>query len=597
MAKKVNEKMDEMLRLDIIEPVDGVPEWISPMICVPKGKDDVRLCINMKFPNKAIQHEHFPLPVIETLLNKLEGSKYFSRLDITSAYHHVELHPDSRSVTTSMTSQGLMRFKRLMFGINCAPEIFQRIMTQMLAGIEGIIIYIDDVIISGRTLGEHDARLEEVLSVLKRNNALLNKNKCVYRVKDIEVFGFKVSEAGISPSAEKTSAIKNFRVPQSTEEVRSFLGLVNFVGHFIPHLSTRTEPLRQFVRGAVNSFGQDQLTAFNDLRNELSKNVRTLGFYDPDDITELYADASPVGLGAVLVQRDSGSTPRVISFASKGLSDAERIYPQTQREALAVVWAVEKFYLYLFGLKFTIFSDHKALEYIFGGKYRDGRRACSRAEAWALRLQPYNFVVKYVPGSSNISDILSRLCPQSEPSFDDESEHFLFAIGQDPIAITLEEIRTETCHDEILSAVITALETHDWPKELFRYQAFADELGIIDKVVVRNDRIVLPQKLRSRALDIAHRGHPGIVAMRRNLRERVWWPCMDRDVTEKVQECLGCTAVSNQFPPEPMHRKRMPERAWQILPLTSSRRRIARRSLCWWTNSFLKHFIPHKQLR
>lgn len=221
----------------------------------------------------------------------------------------------------------------------------------------------------------------------------------------------------------------------------------------------------------------------------------------------------------------------------------------------------------MYGLRFSIFSDHKALEYIFSGKHRDGRRACSRAESWALRLQPYDFEVKYIPGSTNISDILSRLCPQDEPPFDEASEHFLFAIGEGPLAITLEEIRVETANDEVLPAVIIALENNEWPEKLFRYQAFANELGVIDQVVVRNDRIVLPKKLRSRALDIAHRGHPGIVTMRRNLRERVWWPCMDREVTERVQECLGCTAVSRQFPPEPMLRKEMPERAWQEIAI------------------------------
>ncbi|XP_062541405.1 uncharacterized protein K02A2.6-like [Armigeres subalbatus] len=206
----------EMLRVDIIE---GVPEWISPMVVVPKGTDDVRLCINMKYPNQAIQREHFPLPVIETLLNKLKGCKFFSRLDITAAYHHVELHPDSRGITTFMTSRGLMRFKRLMFGINCAPEIFQRIMTQMLAGIEGVIVYIDDVIISGRTLEEHNARLAEVEAVLEQNHATLNKTKCIYGVKEMEVFGFKFSATGISPATENTSAIRNFRIPESKEEI------------------------------------------------------------------------------------------------------------------------------------------------------------------------------------------------------------------------------------------------------------------------------------------------------------------------------------------------------------------------------------------
>lgn len=565
MEDKVDMKIQQMLNNDVIEPAVGPPEWISPMVVVPKGKDDIRLCINMKYPNQAIQREHYPLPMIDTLLNKLRGSTWFSKLDITSAFHHIELHPESRGITTFMTSRGLMRFKRLMFGINCAPEIFQRVMCDMLAGIEGVVVYIDDIVVSGETKEQHDARLAEVLSVLRGNNATLNEEKCLIGVKQLEILGYNVSAAGISPSDDKISAIHNFRQPETREEVRSFLGLINFVGQFIPHLSTRTEPLRQFMRGDVDRFGEDQERAFDDLRNELSGTVRRLGFFDPKDETELYVDASPVGLGAVLTQRDNLNTPRIICFASKGLTKAERVYPQTQREALAVVWGVEKFYPYLFGTEFTVYTDHKTLEYIYGGKHRDGKRACSRAEGWALRLQPYNFRIKHIPGSSNISDVLSRLCPQSdsEKPFDDESEHYLCAIEDRFAAITLHEIQNETANDETLSAVIEAVHSQLWPPNLYHYQSFSKELGVIDGVLVRDDRIVLPAKLRPRALDIAHRGHPGVVSMRRNLREKVWWPYMDRDVGDRIQECAGCAAVSVQSPAEPMIRKEMPERAWQ----------------------------------
>lgn len=567
MEEKVDAKILEMLRNDVIEPVNGPADWISPMVIVPKGNDDVRLCINMKYPNEAIQREHYPLPVIETFLNKLRGSTVFSRLDITSAFHHVELHPESRGITTFMSSRGLMQFKRLMFGINCAPEIFQRIMTEMLSGIEGVIVYIDDIVVSGRNQAEHDARLQEVLSVLKKNNAKLNESKCAIGVQQLDILGFKVSSSGISPSDDKITAIRNFRQPETKEEVRSFLGLVNFVAHFIPNLSTRSEPLRKFVRGDVTEFGKSQQDAFDDLRTELSSNVRRLGFYDPKDVTELYVDASSVGLGSVLVQRDKSNIPRIISFASKGLTATERIYPQTQREALAVVWAVEKFYLYLFGLRFTIFTDHKTLEYIYGGKYRDGRRACSRAEGWALRLQPYDFEIKHIPGFENISDVLSRLCGQLDTAFDEDSEHFLLAVGDGPIAITLDEIKNETKNDKILQSVIKSLESGDWPHDLVRYQAFDKELGVREGIVVRDERIVLPATLRRRALEIEHRGHPGVVSMRRRLRERVWWPCMDNDVGNMVQECAGCAAVSRQHPPEPMLRKEIPDRAWQEIAI------------------------------
>lgn len=567
MEAKVDQKILQMLRSDVIEPALGPPEWISPMVVVPKGRDDIRLCINMKYPNQAIKREHYPLPMIDTLLNKLRGSTYFSKIDITSAFHHIELHPESRAITTFMTGRGLMRFKRLMFGINCAPEIFQRVMTEMLAGIEGIIVYIDDVVVSGRDRKEHDARLQEVLAVLEDNNAMLNKEKCMFGVKKLEILGYEVSAAGISPSEEKITAIRNFRCPETKEEARSFLGLVNFIGHFIPDLSTRTEPLRKFIRGDVSDFGVAQLEAFEDLRNEISNNVQKLGFFDPVDRTELYVDASPVGLGAVLTQKDGRNAARIVSFASKGLTKAERIYPQTQREALAVVWAVEKFYPYLFGTKFTVFTDHKTLEYIYQGKHQHGKRACTRAEGWALRLQPYNFTVQHIPGYTNISDICSCLCPPTEIPFDESTEHYLCSIGEVPNAITLHEIKTETSLDETMSAVIEAIRTQSWPKELFRYQAFAKELGVIKDIVVREDRIILPQKLRQRALEIAHRGHPGIVAMRRNLREKVWWPCMDRDVGEYVLQCAGCAAVSGLDAPEPMQRKLMPERAWQEIAI------------------------------
>ncbi|XP_058816278.1 uncharacterized protein K02A2.6-like [Topomyia yanbarensis] len=567
MKEKVDKKIVEMLSNDIIERAVGPPDWISPMVVVPKGRDDIRLCINMKFPNEAIQREHYPLPVIETFLNKLRGATWFSKLDITSAFHHIELHPDSRGITTFMTDRGLMRFKRLMFGINCAPEIFQRIMTEMLAGIDGVIVYLDDIVVAGQTREDHDLRLKQVLSVLKENNAKLNTSKCLIGVNELEILGFKVSATGISPSDDKVLAIRNFRKPETKEQVRSFLGLVNFVGHFIPMLSTRTEPLRQFIRGDVATFGKEQKDAFDDLREELSKNVRKLGFFDPKDTTQLFVDASPVGLGAVLVQRDTSEIPRIVSFASKGLTASERVYPQTQREALAVVWAVERFYLYLFGIKFTIFTDHKTLEYIYGGNHRESKRACTRAEGWALRLQPYDFEIKHIPGSTNISDILSRLCCQEDKPFDDNAEHYLCAIGEGPVAITLDEIRQATKQDEILEAVSQSLETDEWQTQLIHYQAFKKELGNVGGIIVRDDRIVLPTILRHRALDIAHRGHPGVVTMRRYLREKVWWPYMDRDIVEKIQECAGCASVSSQGPPEPMHRKEMPERAWQDIAI------------------------------
>lgn len=563
MEDRVNAKLDQLMEEGIIERAEGPPDWISPMVVVPKGKDDVRLCINMKLPNEAIKREHYPLPTIETFLNKLRGARWFSKLDLKLGFHHVELHPDSRHITTFMSGKGLMRYTRLMFGINCAPEIFQRIMTEMLTGVEGVIVFIDDIVVFGCTKFQHDERLKEVLSVLKQNRATLNKEKCKFGVTEIEILGFKVDCEGVTPTDEKIKALKNFRMPVTKEEARSFLGLITFVGHFIPDLSTRADPLRRFIRGDVATFGNEQEKAFNDLRETLASSVLKLGHYNPKDTTEVYVDASPVGLGAALVQRSASDKPRIIFLASKSLTATEKVYPQTQREALAVVWAVERFYLYLFGLHFTVFSDHKTLEYLYRGKYQDGRRACSRAEGWALRLQPYDFDIKHIGGKSNIADTLSRLCLQTDEAFDESSEFGLCAIGEGEAAISVSEIKAETEQDATLQEVIAALKNQDWPPTLIQYQALHKELGVTDGVLVRNERATLPTKLRSRALKIAHSGHPGKVGMKRILREKVWWPGMDRDVEKEADDCLGCRAVSKMDPPEPMHRRDLPERAWQ----------------------------------
>jgi RNase H-like domain found in reverse transcriptase/Reverse transcriptase (RNA-dependent DNA polymerase) len=401
----VEQKLQTMLDQDIIEVVNGPATWISPLLVVPKGIDDVRLCVDMRGPNKSIKRNHHPMPVIETFLPKLKGMKKHSRIDMSNAYYHMELSEESRALTAFMTGRGVMRYKRMMFGLNAAPEIFQKRITTMLQGLEGVIAFVDDIVVSGRNDEEHDARLKLLLQRLEENNATLNEKKCLYGQSEIEILGFLVDGKGIRPAESKVRAIKDFREPETKEEVRSFLGLVQFVGHFIPNLATKTEPLRKMIRQEVTQFGEEQRTAFNALRLELSTTVMKLGYFDQKDATEVYVDASPVGLGAVLIQKKKGIA-RVIAFASKSLTDTERNYPQTQREALAAVWAVERFYFYLFGLKFKLFTDHKTLEYIFKNLHQNNKRACTRAEGWALRLQPYNYEMIHLPGQSNIADIL-----------------------------------------------------------------------------------------------------------------------------------------------------------------------------------------------
>lgn len=457
LEAKINKKIDELVRMDIIEPVNKPSSWISPMVPILKPDDDIRICIDMRAPNKAIIRENHPLPTMEQLITKFAKAKVFSKLDIKNAFHQVELNENSREITTFITSKGLYRYKRLMFGISCAPEHFQKIMERMLLSCEGVVNFIDDIVVFGRDDKEHDTRLQKVLTVLKNNNVLLNNNKCVFKTKSINFLGHELSSLGIKPLEKYLKVIETFRAPETIEEIQSFLGLVNFVGKWIPNLSTLTEPMRKLLRQKIHKnanitalWQKEQAVALNELKSCLSK-IPTLGYYDPKDRTQVIADASPVALGSVLVQYDNKG-PRIIAFGNKSLTNIEKRYCQTEKEALALVWAIEHFHMYLYGKKFELITDHKPLEVIFGTR----SKPCARIERWVLRLQSYDFKVIYKPGKSNIADPLSRLCanPYVQKSSLD-LEHHVNQIVQyaRPIALSLKSIIEASNEDHELNLV------------------------------------------------------------------------------------------------------------------------------------------------
>ena len=234
LENQVAAKLEEMLRQDIIEFVNEPSKWISPMVIVPK-KGDVRICIDMRQANKAVLREHYPLPTFEELSHKLVGSTIFSKVDIKQAFHQLELEEECRHITTFISPMGLMRYKRLMFGLSSAPETFQKTIEFIARGLKGVLIYIDDMIIFGRDESEHKENLRNLLEMLKYYNVILNEGKCQYGMLKLEFLGFHISSQGIRISEEKVNAIKNFTIPKTSDELSGFLGLISYVSKHIPH--------------------------------------------------------------------------------------------------------------------------------------------------------------------------------------------------------------------------------------------------------------------------------------------------------------------------------------------------------------------------
>ena len=344
----------------------------------------------------------------------------FSKLDLRQAYNQVEMTPESQKLATINTSKGLYSFVRLAYGIHSAPGIFQRIMTTLLAGIPHVAVFIDDVLVGGRTLNEHDQALREVLRRMNDAGLRLNKTKCSFRVDQVTYLGYKVSGRGVQPTTDKQRAILEAPAPRDLTQLRAWLGLLNYYSKFLKGASSVLAPLYRLLRkGQKWTWGGEQDAAFSTAKR-LILDPPCIAHFNPDRDTVLACDASPYGLGCVLSQVDQESLERPVAFYFRTLSDTEKRYAQTDKEGLAVVAGVKKFHYFLCGRRFTIKTDHKPLLGLLGENKPLSLMASARVLRWAMLLSAYNYQLTYSPAKQQTHcDALSRLplpdTPQQTP--------------------------------------------------------------------------------------------------------------------------------------------------------------------------------------
>ena len=565
LQNKVNEKLDELLKNDIIEEVKSGPtEWVSPLVVVPKPNADVRICVDMRRANVAIVRERHPIPTVEEILYKMNGSTVFSKVDLKWGFHQIVLNEQSRDITTFVTPRGLYRYKRLMFGLKSAPEKYQKIVGDIISDLVGVANIADDIVVHGENLREHDKNLFKLLERLQEVGLTVNKDKCEFRVPMLTFFGQNLGKNGISASQEKIGAIVNANPPQTKSETRSFLGLVQFCAKFIPNLAEIAAPLRYLTREKVEfNWSCEANKSFEELKQLISR-AETMAYFKNDCQTRIISDAGPSGLGAVLTQLQNEKW-QVIAYASRALTDVEKRYSQTEKEALGLVWACERFSLYVLGRKFELETDHKPLECIYSTK----SKPCARIERWVLRLQGFDYKVVYRPGKSNIADALSRLNNPVQTDNSGDSYDFIRTVVEyaTPVALTPKEIELETSKDGELLKIINCVRTNDWSNCVdTAYLAIKGELSTYGNyLLLRGHRLVIPKSLRLQVLNLAHEGHQGIVKTKNRLRQKVWWPKIDQEAEKLCRSCTSCQVVGGFCPPEPMVRTKLPDGPWQDL--------------------------------
>lgn len=590
MQGKLEVEVKRLVDLDILEYAEGPTPWISPAVLAPKpnNEKEVRLCIDMRSANQAIERERHPMPTIEDIQHKVNGWTVFSKLDLRSGYHQLELDEESRYITTFATHIGLLRYKRLNFGINCASEIFQNAIAQTIDGVGskdgGALNISDDIIVGGRDKKSHDIALLQVAERLDEAGYKLNLPKCEFDKCKIEFYGMTFSEAGMEPSPKRLEALLQMTTPQTPEEVQSLLGMVTYSSRFIPNFSTIAEPLRRLTHQDTKFVWRtEQQQAFDKLKQHLAEQP-VIAYFDVNRQTEIVVDASPVGLGGILAQFDEEGLGRVVAYASRSLTDVERRYAQIEREALAVVWACERFHVYIYGSPqpIIVVTDHKPLLHMYGNP---NSKLPMRIERWSLRLQPYDIVLRYRRGKENPADYLSRHpledveATSREQQIAEEYINFV-ALHAIPKAMTQQEVLKETKEDPTLSMVKELIKSGKWYminkpafvksdvdfKSLQSYGKLSGELSLTQEgLVLKGSRIALPDSLQKRAVELAHEGHQGVNKTKSLLREKVWFPGIDMMVKERVGRCVPCQATFDPRQREPLQMSKLPERPWSHL--------------------------------
>ncbi|XP_062536041.1 uncharacterized protein K02A2.6-like isoform X2 [Armigeres subalbatus] len=546
LREKVVEHLDSLEKQNIISPIQ-VSEWASPIVIVPKKDNDIRMVIDCKVSiNKQIIPNTYPLPLAQDIFASLAGCKWFCCLDLAGAYTQLKLSVRSRKFVVINTIKGLYTYNRLPQGASSSAAIFQKVMDQILIGLKHVRCYLDDVLIAGETIEECLSNLHLVLERLQNANLKVNYKKCKFFVNSLNYLGHLVTEEGLLPSPEKLSTIEKAKVPTDTTELKAFLGLINFYGKFVPHLSAKLSCLYALLRKDTKFvWTMECQKTFEESKHALLT-ANFLEFYDPDKPIIVVSDACGYGLGGVIAHVVDGKE-KPISFASFSLNSAQKTYPILHLEALALVCTVKKFHKFLFGQKFTIYTDHKPLLGIFG---KEGKHqlCVTRLQRYVMEMSIYEFTICYRPSAMmGNADFCSRFpLNQSVPTnLDDGCIKSINFFNDFPLDYTL--IAKESKIDLLLSKILEFID-NGWPRKIEKdwLQIFSIrcDLETIEGCILYQDRVFIPYSLRNKILRLLHSNHNGIVRMKQTARQFVFWFNLNKDIEQFVKQCEPCIKMS-----------------------------------------------------
>jgi hypothetical protein len=532
----VKKQIEDMLKHNIIRP--STSPFASPILLVAKKEEgQMRFCVDYRELNSVTIKDRYPIPNIQLIIDSLHGARYFSTLDLLSGYWQIEIEEKHKYKTAFICEYGLYEFNCMPFGLCNAPGTFQREMNNVLKDVlyEFTLVYLDDIIVFSKTLDDHIKHLKIIFKLLANEGLKLKLSKCDFFKTKIKYLGHVITVNGFHPDNKKITSILNYPEPQNVKQLLSFLGLVNYYRKFVRSYAEIAHYLTELTKKSSTwIWEENERDAFRRIKNSLTNNP-LLRYPDFTREFLVYTDASGYGIGAVLAQIQNippsesdptqahGEQEVVIAYASRHLNERERNWNVSEKECLAIVYALEQFRPYLYGRSFKVYTDHKPLETLMKKKDPHGRLA-----RWSYEMQSYDMIVLHRPGQENQNaDALSRTPLPSIGSI---------------ILVKEEKVQNDIIlaqrNDNYCKEIIQKLEESN--KKEYNEFRFNNE-GIL---ITNEGKIVVPKEKINEILELNHdhilAGHLGIAKTLARVKRQFVWPGLGKDVTEYVNNCIAC---------------------------------------------------------
>ncbi|CAA7029248.1 unnamed protein product [Microthlaspi erraticum] len=576
----VKKEIMKLLEAGVIYPISD-STWVSPVHVVPKkGGVTVirneneeliptrtitghRMCIDYRKLNAATRKDHFPLPFIDQMLERLANHPYYCFLDGYSGFFQIPIHPDDQEKTTFTCPYGTFAYRRMPFGLCNAPATFQRCMMSIFTDyIEDIMeVFMDDFSVYGTSFDVCLSNLSKVLKRCEEKHLVLNWEKCHFMVRDGIVLGHRISERGIEVDKAKIEVMVNLEPPKNVKGVRSFLGHAGFYRRFIKDFSKIARPLTQLLcKEVAFEFSGECLAAFKKIKEALIS-APIVQSPDWELPFEIMCDASDYAVGAVLGQRKEKKL-HVIYYASRTLDEAQCNYATTEKELLAIVFAFEKFRSYLVGSKVIVHTDHAALKYLLSKK-----DAKPRLIRWILLLQEFDLKIIDRKGAENgVADHLSRMrIEESIPIDDSLPEETVYAVSAVPMSRKETPPKATTERRNAFGApwyrhIANYLAADIEPPNFYGYKKkkflkdirfyFWDEPYLYKKCQDGLFRKCVPEEEIAGILHGCHgsayAGHfATFKTVSKVLQAGFWWPTMFKDAQAFISRCDACQRMGN----------------------------------------------------